>query len=149
MVSTKILSCKLFFYLVEARNVSWTPNQHIKIIYEGSYDWSNGCWKFSLVIKGINYIWKYIVTESIIIEIREHKIHFSKTLLNLTDPKLLQFADFWSIWCSCSMSLYYQCRKYLCCLIFLWKLWYYFQNSLMNRKFKRTAFIWNRINLYL
>ncbi len=51
-------------------------------------------------------------TESIIIEIRfhnitvftvflinkcslgEHKRHFSKTLQNLTDPKLLQFADF-------------------------------------------------------
>ncbi len=36
--------------------------------------------------------------------------------------------------------------KLLCCLIFLWKLWYIFcQDSLMNIKFKRTAFIWNII----
>ncbi len=28
-------------------------------------DWSNGCWKFSFAVTGINYIWKYIQTENI------------------------------------------------------------------------------------
>ncbi len=36
---------------------------HIRMIFEGSSDtedWSNGCWKFSFAITGINYIFKYI-----------------------------------------------------------------------------------------
>ncbi len=37
------------------RNVSWAPNENIRMIFVGSYDWSNGCWKFI----GINYILKY------------------------------------------------------------------------------------------
>ncbi len=38
------------------------------------------------------------------------------------------------------------CWKKLCCLIFWWKLWWFFLewNYLMNRKFKRTAFMWHR-----
>ncbi len=48
------------------------------------------------------------------------------------------------ICCSIKISNYYHCWKLLCCLIFLWKPWYMIQDSLMNRKFKRTAFIWNR-----
>ncbi len=27
-------------------------------------DWSNGCWKFSIAITGINYILKYIAIEN-------------------------------------------------------------------------------------
>ncbi len=41
------------------RIVSYGPNQHIRMISEGSCDtedWSNGYWKFSLSISGINYI---------------------------------------------------------------------------------------------
>ncbi len=37
------------------------------MISEGSCDtedWSNGCWKFSFVITGINYILKYIKIET-------------------------------------------------------------------------------------
>ncbi len=49
------------------------------------------------------------------------------------------------ICCSRNISYYFLCWKQLCCcLTFLWKLWYIFQDSLMNRKFKRTVFIWNR-----
>ncbi len=44
-----------------------------------------------------------------------------------------------------NISDYYQCWNQLCCLIFLWKLW--FQDSLMNWKFRRTAFVWN-INIF-
>ncbi len=46
------------------------PNQHIRKIFEGSCDssdtedWSNGWWKFSFAITGINYIWKYITIEN-------------------------------------------------------------------------------------
>ncbi len=48
--------------------------------------------------------------------------------------------------CSRNISDYYQWWKQLCCWIFLWKLWYFaiFQDCLMNRKFKRTAVIWNK-----
>ncbi len=45
---------------------SWAENQHIRMISEGSCDtedWSNGCWKFSFTITGINYILKYITIE--------------------------------------------------------------------------------------
>ncbi len=38
--------------------------------------------------------------------------------------------------------LHHPCWKQLCCLIFLFI--HSFQYSLTNRKFKRTAFIWNR-----
>jgi len=27
-------------------------NQHIRMISEGSYDWRNGWWKFSIAIRG-------------------------------------------------------------------------------------------------
>ncbi len=33
----------------------------------------------------------------------------------------------------------------MCWLIFLWKLYILFQDSLMNKKLKRTVFIWNRL----
>ncbi len=53
------------------------------------------------------------------------------------------------ICCSKNISLYYQCWKQLCCFVFLWKMIYFiFQHSLMNRKYKRTAFIWNS-NIFL
>ncbi len=42
------------------KNVSWAPNQHIRMISEGSCDTED--WKFSFTITGINYILKYIVT---------------------------------------------------------------------------------------
>ncbi len=45
------------------------------------------------------------------------------------------------ICCSRNISDYYQWWKQLYCWIFLWKL---IQDSLMNRRFKRTTFIWNR-----
>ncbi len=49
------------------------------------------------------------------------------------------------ICCSRTISDYYQCWKQLCCFIFLWKLLHFiFQDNLMNWKFKRTVFIWNR-----
>ncbi len=47
------------------------------------------------------------------------------------------------IYCSRNISDYYQCRKQLCCTISLWKL-FIFQNSLINRHFKRVACVWNR-----
>ncbi len=49
------------------------------------------------------------------------------------------------ICCSRNISDYYQCWKQLCCTIFLWKLIrFIFQDSQMNRKFKRTLLIQNR-----
>ncbi len=48
------------------------------------------------------------------------------------------------IWCSLNISYYYQCWNQWCCLISVWKLSYVFiHHSLMNRKFKTTAFICN------
>ncbi len=47
-------------------NVSWTANQHIRMISEGSCDteaWSNDAENVALII-GINYILKYIQIES-------------------------------------------------------------------------------------
>ncbi len=32
------------------------------------------------------------------------------------------------------ISYYYQCWNQLSCLIFMWKMWHFFHNSLMNRK---------------
>ncbi len=63
MVSTKKYQAVQFLILVIIRNVTWAPNQHIRMIHEWSCDtedWSNGCWKFSFAITGINYILKYI-----------------------------------------------------------------------------------------
>ncbi len=52
------------------------------------------------------------------------------------------------ICCSRNIYDYYQCWKQLCCTIFLWKLMHFiFQDSQMNRKFKRTAFICNICNI--
>ncbi len=55
------------------------------------------------------------------------------------------------IWCSRNFSnakLFKQIKYYQCwtswCLIFLWKTFFYFKDSLMNRKVKRSAFIVNR-----
>ncbi len=53
----------LFLILLIKRNVSWASSQHIRMISEGLCDiddWSNGCWKFSFAITGINSILKYI-----------------------------------------------------------------------------------------
>ncbi len=49
------------------------------------------------------------------------------------------------VWCSRNSSCYYHhCWKLLLLNIFL-KTWYIlFQDSLMNRRFRRTAFIWSR-----
>ncbi len=39
--------------------------QHINMIsVESCEEWSNGYWKFSVDITGINYIWKYIQIEN-------------------------------------------------------------------------------------
>ncbi len=46
--------------------------QHIKMISKGSCeteDWSNGCWKFSFVTTGINYILKYIKNRKLLFDI--------------------------------------------------------------------------------
>ncbi len=53
-------------FIIIKINVSWAPNEHIRMISEGlcdTEDWSNGCWKFSFAITWINYIWKYIKIE--------------------------------------------------------------------------------------
>ncbi len=61
------------------------------------------------------------------------------------------------IWCLRNISSYYYYHHMLNLLIiiiiifFWWKPWYiyfFFQDFLINRKFKRTAFIWNRSLLY-
>ncbi len=56
------------------------------------------------------------------------------------------------IYCLIIISYYYQCWKWMCCLIFLWKQWWIFSWFFMNIK-EKTAFIWNRnvftINLYV
>ncbi len=51
------------------------------------------------------------------------------------------------IWCSRNIYYYYQCWKQLCCLIFI-LVFFCGKDPLMNRKFKRIAFIWNRIQEY-
>jgi len=52
------------------------------------------------------------------------------------------------IFCWRNISDYYQCWKQSCYFIFLWKPWYiFFHDSLMIRKFKRTAFISNKKKL--
>ncbi len=64
---TKILSSTTVFNFINGKKKNdWVPNQHIRKIFEGSCDssdtedWSNGWWKFSFAITGINYIWTYI-----------------------------------------------------------------------------------------
>ncbi len=57
----KHCTCVVFSLMITG-NVSWAPNQHIRMISEGSCDTgdlSNGCWKFSFAITGINCL-KYI-----------------------------------------------------------------------------------------
>jgi len=47
--------------------VSWAPNEHIRMLSEGSCDtedYSNGCWKFNIAVIGRNYILKYIQIEN-------------------------------------------------------------------------------------
>ncbi len=45
------------------KNVSWTANQHIRMISEGSCDWSNDAENLALITE-INNILKYIQIES-------------------------------------------------------------------------------------
>jgi len=48
------------------------------------------------------------------------------------------------IWWSRNIyDYYYQCWTQFCCFRFLWKPSYFLFDSLIYRKFKRTAFIWN------
>ncbi len=64
MVSTNILKSICFQHL---KWITWTANQYIQMISEGSYDtkdWSNGCWKISFAITGINHILKYSQIEN-------------------------------------------------------------------------------------
>ncbi len=46
---------------------NWDVNQHIRVISEGSCDWSNDAKQFSFEITGIRYILKYIPIENIIL----------------------------------------------------------------------------------
>ncbi len=58
-----LTTLNLLFLALIIRNVSWAPNQHIKMISEGSCDtenWSKGFWNVSFDITGLNYILKYI-----------------------------------------------------------------------------------------
>ncbi len=62
----KYEAAKLFSKLIIIRNVSWTANQYISMISEGSCDtedWSNDA-ENSALITGINYILKYIQIEN-------------------------------------------------------------------------------------
>jgi len=50
-------------------NVSWAPNQHFRMISEGSCDkeeWSSGYWKCSFAISGIKSILKHTKIEKIV-----------------------------------------------------------------------------------
>ncbi len=82
-------------------NVSWTVNQHIRMISEGSCDtWSNDAENFALII-GINYILKYIQTESSYF--KEEKcftillllLYFGSNKCN--SLKNLKFKNFWLV----------------------------------------------------
>ncbi len=67
-------------------------------------------------------------------------IIYSSLQCHMTLQKSLYYADLLLK----KISHYYQCWKQLCCLIFLWKLWYIFLRIyLKNRKFERTEF-WKR-----
>ncbi len=46
------------------KNFFWAANQNIRMISEGSCDWSNDAKKISFEITGINYILKYIQIEN-------------------------------------------------------------------------------------
>ncbi len=53
-------------------------------------------------------------------------------------------------WFAASETCYYvQYWNLLCCLIFLWKQIHFLQDSLKNRTFKRTSFIWKHSVLSL
>ncbi len=53
----KYQAAQLFSKLI-IQNISWVPNEHIRMISEGSCD-TEDCWKFSFVVTEINYILKY------------------------------------------------------------------------------------------
>ncbi len=65
-IPLKYLVAQLFsilIILIIIRNIARAPNQHIKKISKGSCDTedgSNGCWKSSFAIRGINHILKKI-----------------------------------------------------------------------------------------
>ncbi len=58
---------------------------------------------------------------------------------------MIVLKPFMQIWCSGNISYYFQCWKQLCCLIFNRNHSSFF-GSLLNRNFKRTAFI---LKLYI
>ncbi len=73
------------------------------------------------------------------------KLYFQHHYFSLQCHMIFRNHNNMLICCSRNISDYYQCWKQLCCTIFLWKLMHFiFHDSQMNRKFKRTAFIWNR-----
>ncbi len=70
----KYEAAQLFSSLIIIRNVSWSPNQHIRMISEASCDtedWSNDA-ENSALITEINYSLKYIHNENSIIAIIFH-----------------------------------------------------------------------------
>ncbi len=93
-------------------NVSWAPNQHIRMISEGSCDtedWSNDCWKFSFAITGINvlqyksylncnnishYYWFYHIFDQINAALVTYFMNIKK---NLTDSKIPASDEKWFI----------------------------------------------------
>ncbi len=92
------------------RNVLWAANQHIRMISEGSRDtedWSNDCWKFSLVITGkelqlfyviSNKQWPMVIVKKIIEWKHLWNEHFCKnfTFFLHEDPTLLwEMSYYW------------------------------------------------------
>ncbi len=72
------------------------------------------------------------------------KLYFQHHYCSLQCHMIFRNHNNMLICCSRNISDYYQCWKQLCCTIFLWKLMHFIsQDSQINRKFKRTAFIWN------
>ncbi len=60
-INLKKIYSAVFNIIIIIIHVFWAVNQNIKMISEGSCDWSNDANK----ITGINYIWKYIQIENI------------------------------------------------------------------------------------
>ncbi len=63
----KCNAAQLFSKLLLKKHILLLSNQHIRMISDRSCDaevWSNGCWKFSFAVKGINDILKYINIEN-------------------------------------------------------------------------------------
>ncbi len=91
----KILSSTTLMIVI--RNVSWAPNQYIRIrmISKGSCDtedWRNGCWKFSFAITEINYILKHInIKKTVILNCNNN---------NNKCNVIIHFYCFWSNICS-------------------------------------------------